>query len=70
MTVCEFFALEKITRAMVEVAGEESDYHTKSSLFVLQNWNRQVESLSPNQAAWLSKIQEDLAEKRIEGCFN
>lgn len=67
MTVGEFFKAEKLSPEMVELLTDDSDYWFKAGRFVIENWNTEIRSLSPKQAAWLTKIQEDLNERRIEG---
>lgn len=67
MTVAEYFAAEKLTMNHVNNIRDESDYWEKAGVFVLDNWDRDLESLSHKQVEWLSRIQDDLTEKRIEG---
>lgn len=67
ITVETYFAVEKITREMVEEIMDESPYWESASLFVLDNWTWRLSEMSAKQMAWLDKILEDMAERRIEG---
>jgi hypothetical protein len=67
MTIGELLSEEKIERKQVENIADESAYWEKASDFILENWSRNLSTLSPKQATWASRIIEDLAEKRIEG---
>jgi hypothetical protein len=66
MKVEELFAKERVELTEVLEMGDESDYHNTSANFIYANWCRDVETLSVRQAAWLTKILEDMIEKRIE----
>jgi hypothetical protein len=65
--VRELFESEKITKEQVDDAREESDYWESCGAFVIDNWDRAIESMTPKQAKWLDKIHEDLVERRIDG---
>lgn len=67
MKVSELFEEEKITKEMVLDTQGDSDYSDKATSFVVDNWDRAIESMTPKQAQWLDKIHEDFVEKRIEG---
>lgn len=67
MTVEELFTAEKITLTMLSDKSDESNYWNSCYNFISENWNRQIESLSPKQANWADKICEDMVELRIEG---
>lgn len=67
MLVSELFESEKIEKSHVENVGDESDYWQKASGFVIDNWDRRIDTLSPKQAKWLDQIHEELTERRIEG---
>ena len=63
MQVREFFEMEKISKdLLVEHFSEFSEYWSNATDFVIDNWNKQIESLTEKQACWLTRIQEDVAE--------
>jgi len=67
MTVKELFEAEKITESNLWDIQDESPYWETAGLFVLDNWNFNIEMMSAKQAAWLNKIHEEMTERRIEG---
>lgn len=66
MKVKELFEAEKIDQDFIETKMD-GPYWEKAHDFVIQNWTREIESLSEKQATWLTKILDDCVEKRIEG---
>lgn len=67
MKVKDYLETEKITEEMVINVADESDYWQSGSDFLINNWDRDLENLSPKQKSWLVKMTDDLAEKRING---
>jgi hypothetical protein len=67
LTVKELFEAEKIDITFISEVMPSTPYWQSCDRFVEQNWKFHVESLSPRQAAWLTKILDDCVEKRIEG---
>lgn len=67
MKVCELFASENLSQDDVVNVADLSDYWSGASNFVLENWNRDISTLSEPQAKWLTRIHDDMTEKRIEG---
>lgn len=65
MTVGELFESDKITKEFVDKISGESLYMESVERFLLENWHREIENLSDNQAAWMHKIYDDLVERRI-----
>lgn len=66
-TVEEMFVGEKIEQLDIMNMQGESDYWESAGHFILDNWARDVDTMSPKQRSWLNRIHEDLVEKRIEG---
>ena len=66
-TVGELFEEEKITKDMVADVADESGYWLSASTFVSENWDTPCHSLMQKQAGWMSRILDDMVEKRIEG---
>lgn len=68
MTVRELFLNEKIDKdwLITNMTGISSYYENTYS-FLMENWDRDIEALSPKQGAWLTNILDDAVEKRIEG---
>ncbi len=67
MTVENFMSGEKITKDHVCSISGESDYWTKASNFILDNWEEQITDLTERQYRWLDSLRDDLTEKRIQG---
>jgi hypothetical protein len=67
MTVQEWFEAENIQRQDIEAMADESDYSESASQFICQRWDADVEDLSPKQAAWASRILDDMVDRRIQG---
>lgn len=67
MKVSELFESEKISKEDVINMADESSYWQSSSDFVINNWNREIESMTNKQVSWLTRIHDDLTEMRIEG---
>lgn len=65
MTVGEYFEAEKVTMQDVEDMSEESEYWASASNFTLKTWVDDIEGMSAKQVNWLSKIRDDLIERRI-----
>lgn len=58
MTLKEYLELEKIDlNDLYDKAGESSYWDTCNN-FIQQNLNREMETFSPKQAAWIAKIVE------------
>jgi hypothetical protein len=66
VTVQEFFESEKIDLEMLDERYGESDYWNSCFDFVEERWSTEIQNLSQKQAAWLSRIQEDMIEYRIK----
>jgi len=66
VTVQEFFEAEKIDLEMLDERYGESDYWNSCFDFVEEKWSTEIQNLSQKQAAWLSRIQEDMIEYRIK----
>jgi len=67
MTVQELFEAEKITLEKLQEVADETDYWEKAINFVRSYWRAPVITLSQKQKNWITKIHEDLTERRIEG---
>ncbi len=66
MTVQEWFEGDQVFREDVENMADESEYSAKASAFVMENWERDAESLSEKQATWAGRILDDMVERRID----
>lgn len=66
MTVQELFEQEKIDRDFID-DNFDGGYWDSCGKFVKDKWTTDIETLSPKQGAWLTKILDDCVEKRIEG---
>lgn len=67
MKVCELFEAEKIDRDFLWDRFDDEPYWASAKNFIDKEWERDIESMTPKQAAWVSRILEDAVEKRIEG---
>jgi len=67
MLVSDHFEREHIEKSTVELQAEVNEYWAKASSFVIDNWDRDLEDLTPKQARWMEEIWGDLVERRIEG---
>lgn len=69
MTVQKLFTAEKIDRDFISdmMCSQGDEYWESCYNFVSMNWEREIETMSQRQAAWLTKILDDCVEKRIEG---
>ncbi|MCB0420656.1 MAG: hypothetical protein KDD61_06655 [Bdellovibrionales bacterium] len=66
MSTKELFEKEHIDSDFIERKFDGS-YWESCAKFINENWNREIESMSAKQAAWLTRILYDCVEKRIEG---
>jgi hypothetical protein len=67
MTVEEMFSEEKIDKDFIrEKMCGESSYWDSAFKFIKENWTRNVDTLSPKQSAWLSRILDDCVDVRIK----
>lgn len=64
MKVCELFEAEKIDKDFIERKFDGGYWETCND-FVNTNWTREIETMTPKQASWLTKILDDCVEKRI-----
>ncbi len=67
MTIQELFESEKLSLEFLEAQVDGNAYWDSVNSFIKYNWKRDVASLSVKQAAWVSRIVDDLTEIRIEG---
>jgi hypothetical protein len=68
MLVSELFEAEQISNDWLwDNMSEQSSYWQSCVSFVNDNWNKEIETMSAKQGAWLTKILDDCVEKRIEG---
>lgn len=65
MTIQEMFETEHIYKDDLVLVSEESEYSRNAAGFVLDKWYTDIEDLTPKQAAWASRILDDLTERRI-----
>lgn len=66
MTVSEYFECEGIDRELLDEVSEKSDYWASASNFALKTWDDDIEEMTVKQANWLSKIRDDMIERRIK----
>ena len=66
MRVEELFKKEHLSISFID-ENFDGPYWEKVSNFVIDNWTRDINSLSEKQAAWLTRILDDCVERRIEG---
>ena len=66
MKVKDLFNAEKIDTDFIE-SKFQGGYWESCNNFVSENWEKEIEQMSPKQATWLTKILDDCVEKRIEG---
>jgi hypothetical protein len=67
VTVAELFEAEKIDNPDFILHNFDGSYWESCWNFVDDNWDKEIESMSLKQAAWLTKILDDCVEKRING---
>lgn len=65
MTVEQLFEQERIESPSFIQENFEGDYWESAYNFVNDNWYAHIDSLTLKQSAWLTKIFDDCAEKRI-----
>lgn len=66
ITVREYFEKENIDLNCLEEMEDGSPYWESCLNFVTENWNRLTTTMSEKQVDWLSRIQDDCIERRIE----
>ena len=68
MKVKDLFEEEKIGFDFISNKFDvTAGYWRSVDKFINDNWNEDLANLTQKQAAWITKIVEDCAEKRIEG---
>jgi hypothetical protein len=68
VTVREAFEKENMDQHFIpDVMDDGRDYWQSAYAFIIQNWEREIETMSPKQVKWFNEILDDCVEKRIEG---
>ena len=67
MSVSDYFAHDEVTKHDLDLVTGESDYWESATNFVLDNWDEDVQDLSPKQFNWLEKIRDAMIEFKKTG---